>query len=234
MPSKIINRDMFLSDGFTSAMEISVEQQTYFLLLNEEKQPVIVDPVGDYKIIENADLADDVLKVEKAGRVKFAKGTFSITKSNSVFLNKNVIIREIFKKQNNVYVFNVSDGEYGWINYSDKSAITKIASDKISKEITIPELIVEKVAEEVEKINILYRKLFSDLNQMYPEKNEPPEIYLINSAREITLNLPPNFEKHFPKTVLYLVNELEIIITGTPFSVVRNNDKLQIKMKEQI
>lgn len=234
LPCRIIQREMLLSDGFTSAMEVSIEKQTFFLLLNEEKEPIITDPETEFKIIDKSVSTNEMLKVRKTGKVRFAKEAFGITKKNSVFLEKDIIVRKIFEKMSDSYVFNVSDAEYGWISFSDKSAVTKIGSDNIRKEITIPALIYEKVREEVEKINILYRKLFADLNQMYTETRESPEIFIQASDREIILNLPPDFERHFPKSLLYLTNELEIIITGTPFSVNKTNGKLEIKMKDQL
>lgn len=234
MPWKIISRDMLLSDGFSGAMEVEFNGRIFFLVLNEENELIAQNSNNDIRIIEQVTAIEDMYRIERDKSVLFSK--IPINQRDPRFprnyLQKGDLLKAVFKKGPDYFVFRIDESQYGWIRYSGY-AVKKLEPKEVEQEVRLPQTAITRVREKLDDLNNLFRKLYSDLNESYSVNNNTPVLTMESSNNHITINLPTGFAENYSKSLTYLINDLENILIGSPFSVVRTNDVLEIKTKEQ-
>ena len=225
LPVKILERNVYLSDGFTPVMKGEINGELIYIATDETGETVNSDLIGYHRFFRNCLPVNDTVVVITSQTVFLAKRpTFANSgESEKRFLEPGDKLRRLFRWRNWTYVEKTGRWkEYGW---SYLSSVQENRSWQMVEPVwestdTRFSRIVQEVERELNEVNILLEQLFSRLSRSTGHQLSPPywrmEVWeeQINGYRDNASDA-----NAFSESTRLLVNRLQNIVQGTPYRV---------------
>lgn len=233
-PWEIVENDIFLSDQYTRAMHVNFNGLSYFLTMSENKHPVTIKKDSPYQIIKDCEIINDEIEITSDSTILLTG--LSPQSNDPAFPNKyaekGIRYKRIYKKDFFYMVFSEQENYYGWIKDNRKSAFRKINPNNSDSElVSISADVHTKVLAKITEVNSIYQQLFAHLNTEYSKNNISPRWEIINEEKTIYLYLHNINPERIKKSVSYLINDLENLITEQTYYVKYDSGKITLTLK---
>ena len=215
---QIIERNAILSDNFTTAINVLINDEKYFLLTDENQELINLTRTGYHHFFLNSEVLDDTVHITQSNRIYLESPNSKNVRRR--YLEKGVLLRRIFQKNNDFYIQLLnSDKSFGWSNLARGQYWQFIEKPKVNSTI-IPTTITQHIKNILQRSNRVLKNLFEYFNkntsEYLPIAQWQMEIYDDKIICTLSGNYSP---EQLTESTPYLVNELDNILMGTGLSL---------------
>lgn len=228
-PLQILYADTLLSDGYTPCSITQLENKLYFLLKDDQHQPV--DQINPYNslLIKNAAVLNDTIQIISS-RGLVIHSPFKNGKEQ--YLQENTKLLRLFNKRKRTYVKTLTGPNiYGWINLKNKNKWKKIKpaiKSNLNNDIDVESIISERL----ENVNNLLYKLFLHFNEIKKSDVNAPYWHLEKIGNRFEckmMNKPENTD--FSESTNLLISDLQLSLSHLNYIINLQGDKIIIAKK---
>lgn len=224
-PFLIVNRKVTLGDQITDAIRCKYQGQTCFLLLDEKGNLKSSSSQLYHNIFKNCLIINDIVSLKQPTNAyqKYPSGG-SVTKCSA-----GLPVERIFRYSSSYYVFIPEKKVYGWINSSPSIFKTSVKNVVESKTFSVND-IFEIVENRLKAVNETYSQYFEFFNDITHQDKSIPQWKLLNDGKRLkcTLNSSAQISEHLQNSTRYVLQDIEQILLGKPFSIQYNSGEITI------
>jgi len=236
-PMQVLEEDTHLNDGYTPCMKVRMDNNTYFLIKDEEGNFVNEGDIGYHSLFQNCIVLQDTVEA-LANRAIFISKTpayQSTNQSQKYFLQKGDRLLRLFSLRGFAYVQTLAaEKDFGWCNLSEntRGQSWQMIHQTIRQQKGISVEISQRIESNIQEVNFLLEQLFSYFNRESGENRPIPRWEIDATDTRITCSLnDPQYAGAFPESTRYLMNSLENAILGTPYGVFHDNGVIEVRRK---
>lgn len=236
-PMQVLEEDTHLNDGYTPCMKVRMDNNTYFLIKDEEGNFVNEGGIGYHSLFQNCTVLQDTAEVLSNRTIFISKTpTYQSTnQSQKHFLQKGDRLLRLFSLGGYVYVQTLAaEKDFGWCNLSEntRNQSWRMVHQTIRQQKGIPTEISQRIESNIQEVNFLLEQLFTYFNRETAEDKPIPRWKIDASDTRITCSLnDPQYIGAFPESTRYLMNSLENAVLGTPYSVFHDGGVIEVRRK---
>lgn len=223
MPFMIVNQKEILGDQITEAIRCKNLGNTYFLIKKDDGGFVSTANVT-FQRINGCTVLNDTAEVVK----NFILSQKFPVKGIETPITQGESVVRIFQSGTNIYVLTLEKQLYGWCTVP--GALQKIKkTEKIAKPTEISDISL-KIQRKIDHANELYKTYFGYFNQLTNQQKSIPYWEMTKEAGKIQCTLKgsqPTIQQMQTSTK-YIVQDIEQILLGKPFSVTRSGNQIII------
>ncbi len=232
-PWQVVTSDILLSDNYTKAVKVKFDGQIYYLVQNDDENLIANAAPDQMETYKNCLIFDEVSEIIMDNAVMFREIPFSLKKEGfpKEYLISGTVIKKLFKKGASFFVKEQSLNRFGWVRIINETAVK---SNERKKKISVTgfaEVLVNRINQKIFQINSLYSQLYQHLNEKYSQEKAVPYWEIISSQNEIKLNLKNENPEKIEKSMTYLVNDFENMITGQTAEISSSQGQIVLKLK---
>ena len=226
-PIEIIETDTLLSDAYTPAFIGKIENH-FFYFIKPEKNLVLNKIFDSYsKFYTNAQSLMDTIKILQDNKIVFYNAKDKNQKKRLILETK---LLRIFKKGPRTYVKSlVPPIKYGWCDLRNRNSwiVYQPQKNEIIEDITEIETVIKK---KLSDTNNVIQKLFNHLNRLNHINNQIPYWTYLNIKNEFVCTMLNNENNYnFIESTNILVNELQLALSHTTYSVLWQSNEIVIR-----
>ncbi len=231
-PLRIVHKKTLLGDGISPALQGALMDKSFFLLL-DEKGRLVGDEKRTYcRQFSNCRIIRDTMQVVKKNAVRLYTRYPSQGKMLSIQKGESVV--PIFKYKNSYFVYYYKKGKiiYGWYTPTQRAAWKTVTSIE-QEDYTLSEELLQKIRRQIEETNKLYDQYFSHFTGTTGLQKSVPQwqVSVLDNSLRCSLSKPYNSSGQLESSSQYLVQSLENIVLGKPFSVSNRGGVILIEPK---
>jgi hypothetical protein len=226
-PLRVIRTDGRLGDQITRAMQCSIGQKTYYLLLDD--QGVILGDKNRIHVLKGCTLLDDTVSVSRPEAVTFSH--FAVNAESAEKLSKGTELIVLFRWKNSFYALQTGLlPRFGWIPVSGREAWKRV-SQSVALDTAMTDQTLDQLAQRIEWANKQYAIFFGKFSQSTGNLKTAPQWQ--RAAGRLTWRLSPPYGNtgELDASTKLLVEDLRDMLIGKPFSVNFNKGELSIAAK---
>lgn len=226
IPFLIVSKKQLMGDQITYGMKLSHAGDAYFLMLDERGQLSGLPKTARASIISSCQPFSDTMAAatrnDLYGQHPRANKLLSIDKGD-------LVIRYL-KKGEAFYVKSIKNGTYGWI-YPSPSSLVKPAPKTASVTTSSFADLHQRVVNRLDAANRQYASFFTFFCNHTGVHKSTPQWTFVNDGRVLTYTLQASAEikNQLDASTRYLVNDIERIIAGKPFTVTSASGTITIR-----
>lgn len=226
-PFLIVSKKQLMGDQITYGMKLSYAGDSYFLMLDERGQLSGLPKTAKAATISSCQPLSDTMvaatRNELYRQYPRANKLFSIDKGD-------LVVRQL-KKGEATYVKIIKNGTYGWI-YPSPSALVKPlpkASHVNTSSFTTD--LHQRIANRLDAANRQYAAFFTFFCNHTGVQKSTPQWTFSNDGTILTYTLQASAEikNQLDASTRYLVNDIERIIAGKPFTVTSASGTITVR-----
>ncbi len=224
VPLQILKRKVTLSDQLTQALKVKFLGNEFYLVLDENGQPVGSSLAGSITEERRCTIINDTIRIiSNAVKLK----SHLLTSLSLTETQGEVFVR-LYKK-NNFYALmkpgNVP--EFYWSTLSPNSGWEKV--EKTSQKVSVYSSQIEgQILGKFEEANELYQLFFKKFNAHYHRNIKVPQWQVDQKGGSISATLNGFNNTNLQESFSALANELGYLILGQPYIITQNDSIIVI------
>ncbi len=210
-----------LSDNVTRVLETRVLNETYFLLLDAEGQPIDLKQSGAWQWIYRATLLLDTLQVQPGYQLSLLDPK---SKTKIATLQAGQWVVRIFKKGRQYFVSPLSSKPlFGFVRLQTSKAWKKSGKKNFNKSRTWQKFL-ENLQFLLKSKNEVYQKLYTYFNQEQEIQNIPHWQLRTEADKVILIFNRPELLKQWPSSTQIFLKEVDVLAQQNKLRLVQKND----------
>lgn len=241
-PLQIVKENDQLGDQITRALRFVYQQQTFFIP-KDEKGALVGDASSRYRqLFTGCEPLGDTAEVIKENAIRISERYPSAEASRSPA--KGTLLIRVFRYKDFWYVYVPGlRPYYGWCSSSAQSACRfHVAEHRTAEhrnavqqeENALSSMVREQLNARMEAANAIYKKYFEHFNRATGQEKSVPLWRSVSDGRNLRWELSGAYQRNgqLEESTRRLVEELENILLGRPYSVSCKSGVIAILPKE--
>ena len=212
-PMVIVNQRELMSDGFSTAMQVLVEDHVYYLILEKPGVLAGARQAGSVKILNGVEVLKDTLAVNKDGV------TLEIPGASAQSLSPGTLMERLFESNGHAYVRLLHEEESGWVSRNGGSwSIYHTPDVRLPRDVS---RIEPEISRKIEETNTVLRQLYSSFDRETGLSLSPPSWSLRALSRSLVCTFHGSSQQ-YTRSINYLAKDLENSLIGSGCHVETN------------
>jgi hypothetical protein len=234
-PLQVVKSDETLGDQISRAMRVSFQQKTYFLLKDGQGKLISSGSQGYSRLLKGCTVLNDSVEVIREAGIRLEMPSSSSPADITVRRGETITV--LFQSNDRYYV--QTSGlrpRHGWCALASRSAWRKSEETRIlpAAHATLTPELKARLIECIASANRAYQTYFERFNQTTgQQKTAPVWRQASASGNELrwSLSSPYNRSDELNASTRYLVQNLQDLLIGKPFTVTQADGDITVTAK---